>query len=421
MKTSYNLAALCLFFILLSFLIITVSTELNFTITSDTQPHIFTHSENKQNTTSQFYVKDIQFYDDGTTLIYLVRNSTENWFDHILRIRIIHLNGTVVEIDTDLNLSPASYCLFYGIRVEMVYPILIRPLKQPFILVSYMKQSSNFAENWGAVLNWEGEILSSILFEQYTDNITHRNFIQVNINKELGFLRISEGLEITATQYSVDFNGNLSKLLQNDPISLTYFFASLTTADEGYIILSGNNSLSQKALYAVFIDYNKASTSKSIHIDVPIDINTIINAVHCDAYFGFGYYCIASIANKKYYEFLFYTEKFIGSNKLQQLPKNINVFSTVSSTPIGGYIFSAVVDTTCFIYIYDVDHYFNNNSKVNMTYFNTIGISAYNIMKHNNTLYFSLQETNSKNTSWSLLAVQLPKFQNSMLIILIHK
>ncbi|KAF0541544.1 hypothetical protein F8M41_005315 [Gigaspora margarita] len=392
MKTSYNLVVLFLFFILLSFLIITVSTELNFNITPDTQHHIFTYSENKQNTTSKLYVKDIQFYDDGTTLIYLVRNSTENCFDHILRIRIIHLDGTVKEIDTDLNLSPASYCLFNdsrSVRGEMVHPILIRPLKQPFISVSYMNQSSNFSENWGAVLNWEGKKLSSMSFEQYTGNRIYRNFIEVNINKELGFLRISARDDIFTTQYSVDVNGNLSELLQNAPISLASFLASLATADEGYIILceySNSRSLNAlNTLYAIFIDYNKTSTSNPIVIDVPLDI-----------------------------------KKLIGSNKLHQLPNNINVSWNVSSTPIGGYIFSAVVNATCFIYIYDVDHYFNN-SKVNVTYFNTTGISAYNIMKHNNTLYFSLQDTNSKNTSWSLLAVQLPKIQNSMLIILIHK
>ncbi|KAF0541531.1 hypothetical protein F8M41_005301 [Gigaspora margarita] len=370
MKTSYNLVVLFLFFILLSFLIITVSTELNFNITPDTQHHIFTYSENKQTTTSQLYVKDIQFYDDGTTLIYLVSDSTENCFDHILRIRIIHLNGTVEEINTDLNLSPASYCLFKdSVRGEMVHPILIRPLKQPFILVSYMNQSSNFSENWGTVLNWNGEKLSSMSFEQYTDNIAYRNFIEVNINKELGFLRISARDYMFATHYSVDVNGNLLVLLQDVSISVAYFLASLATADEGYIILYNYSS----SLNAIFIDYNKTSTSNPIRIDVPIDINTTINAVHCDAYFGFGHYCIASISkqtNESYYEFLFYTEKLIGSNQLHQLPNNISVSWNVSSTPIGGYIFSVVVNATCFIYIYDVDHYFNN-SKVNVTYFNT--------------------------------------------------
>ncbi|CAG8761744.1 44628_t:CDS:2, partial [Gigaspora margarita] len=190
-----------------------------------------------------------------------------------------------------------------------------------------MNQSSNFSENWGTVLNWNGEKLRS------EDNL-----------------------------YANDVNGNLSKLLQNEPIYGAYFLSSLATADEGYIILY--NSSHPSSLNAIFIDYNKTSTSNSILINVPIDLNTTINAVHCDAYFGFGHYCIASISkqtNESYYEFLFYTGKLIGSNQLHQLPNNISVSWNVSSTPIGGYIFSAVVNATCFIYIYDVDHYFNNS------------------------------------------------------------
>ncbi|CAG8759934.1 6634_t:CDS:1, partial [Gigaspora rosea] len=67
-----------------------------------------------QNTTlsqSQPYAIDIQFYDDGTTLIHLVRddpinsNSIRHCFEPILRIRIIHLSGSVTEINPDINLD----------------------------------------------------------------------------------------------------------------------------------------------------------------------------------------------------------------------------------------------------------------------------------------------------------------------------
>ncbi|CAG8475690.1 10020_t:CDS:2 [Gigaspora margarita] len=141
--------------------------------------------------------------------------------------------------------------------------------------------------SWGAVLNWNGEKLS-------------------------------------------DVNGNLSELLQDrNGFDARNILTSLATADE---------------------DYNKTSAYNPIPIYKLDDNSETINAVHCDAYFGFGYYCIASISNNQsnvnYHEILFYSEKVIGHNQLQQPPNNINVSWNVSSTPIGGYIFSAVVNAT---------------------------------------------------------------------------
>ncbi|CAG8835260.1 28261_t:CDS:2, partial [Racocetra persica] len=124
----------------------------------------FTYTESTNNTQLQPYAIDIQFYDDGTTLIHLVRNNnSEHCFDSILRIRIIHLNLSVTEINVteidNLKLDPVNYCLFYNkITGKIVNPISIRPLRQQFILVSYLKNG----EEWGAVLNWKGESLSDV-------------------------------------------------------------------------------------------------------------------------------------------------------------------------------------------------------------------------------------------------------------------
>ncbi|CAG8605525.1 11274_t:CDS:2, partial [Dentiscutata heterogama] len=436
METSCNLVISSLFYILLSFLIISISTESNLQITNcpnlqltpnNTKCTNFTYTESTQNTTSpqsQPYAIDIQFYDDGTSLIHLVRNNnTEHCFEPILRIRIIHLNGSVTEINTNLNLDSVNYCLFNDTG-KMVNPISIRPLKKPFILVSYMNTTnSEYWEEWGAVLNWDGEILSSI---SITSSIPlespKKSLIEININKELGFLRAVVFVDfINATQYSVDANGNLSLLSAGILLSYnTTIFTSLTTADEGYLILyvtykNQDDFLSPLGgLYASFVAYNKTFSNPS---DNPILLFQItrphmkINAVHCDAHFGFCYYCVASIIynNTVYYEeIIFCQETSIIFNQLHRIPNETNVPWSVSSTPVGGYIFSAVVDTTCFIYIYDIDHYLNY-AKVNLTYFNTTSIGAYSILKNNNTLLFSLRDTNSKNTTWSLLAVQLPK------------
>ncbi|CAG8795569.1 16518_t:CDS:2, partial [Cetraspora pellucida] len=392
---------------------------------------------------SQPYAIDIQFYDDGTTLIHLVRNNnTEHCFEPILRIRIIHLNGSVTEINTDLNLDSVNYCLFNDILTgEMVNPISIRPLKKPFILVSYMKLNYPYYESWGTVLNWNGEKLSSIPLEPYPANASKKiwatkSLIEININKELFLHVYFHNIKLTILINYSDVNGNLLNVgivtfELDEPTTNYTLFTSLATVDEGYAILYakylGNKSDFMSplgGLYARFITYDQIFKGNQISLNNYILLFPItrpemkINAVHCNAYFGFCYYCIASIIYNntvQYEEIQFCTEKLLNSNPIQT-PNEIDVPWNVFSTPTGGYIFSAVNATTCFIYIYEFPYYYsyyhfndyNLNSKVNLTYFNTTGVSAYGILKHNNTLLLSLRDTNSNHISWSLLTVQLP-------------
>ncbi|CAG8650090.1 10926_t:CDS:2, partial [Dentiscutata heterogama] len=315
----------------------------------------------------------------------------------------------VTEIN-NLILDPVNYCLFNSsLTGKMVNPISIRPLKQQFVLVSYLnKISDNNYEEWGTVLNWKGENLSSILLESSISSLEdHQILIEININKELGFLGAAikkNSSSIAITQYSVDVNGALSARFKNYIriglfINAT-FFTSLATVDEGYAILYAKYSVNRSdfmsslgGLYVSFIDYN---TTNSSSIGNPILLFQItkaemkINAVPCNAYFGFA--------------------AIIGSGQLFNTPNETSMpWNVVSSTPVGGYIFSAVVNTACLIYIYDFDRH-TKNIPVNLT---TTGIcDAYSILKNNNTLLFSLRNINDKNTSWSLLAVQLPETPN---------
>ncbi|CAG8667477.1 20958_t:CDS:10, partial [Cetraspora pellucida] len=400
MKKSYNLVKSCLFFILIiSFSIITISAELNLYITPNTTIYKkFTYTENTFSQ-SQPYAIDIQVYDDGTTLIHLVRNNnTENCFEPILRIRIIHLNGSVTEINTDLNLDSVNYCLFKDILTgEMVNPISIRPLKQTFIL--------------GTVLNWNGEKLSSIPLEPSSVYFSEKIFwpmkslIEININKELFLYVNSYGNSIDAIV-----------LTESDLPTTNYtLFTSLATVDEGYAILYakylGNKSdfmSSLGGLYASFIAYNQISMNNSILLFPITSPEMKINAVHCNAFLGFCYYCIASIIYNntvQYEEIQFCTGKFLNSNPIQT-PNEIGVPWNVFSTPTGGYILSAVNATTCFIHI---SEYSNPGANlINLTYFNTTGVSAYGFLKLNNTLLLSLRDTNRNHISWSLLTVHLP-------------
>ncbi|CAG8764089.1 20015_t:CDS:1, partial [Gigaspora rosea] len=71
------------------------------------------------------FVIKLATYDDGTTLVHITRwdknlntNCTNylgilaGGLEQILRIRVIQLNGTVIEINLDFKLDPPNYC--YG-------------------------------------------------------------------------------------------------------------------------------------------------------------------------------------------------------------------------------------------------------------------------------------------------------------------
>ncbi|CAG8772922.1 3797_t:CDS:2, partial [Cetraspora pellucida] len=146
------------------------------------------------------------------------RSQRMHCFGPILRIRIIHLNGSVTEINNDLNLVSVNYCLFNDMLTgEIMNPISIRPLKQPFILVSYMETDYSYGKwyQWGTVLNWNEVpfLLEYPLFMVYASEKIFcpiKSLIEININKEL-FLHVnSYGNSIGVSQYSVDVNGNLS-------------------------------------------------------------------------------------------------------------------------------------------------------------------------------------------------------------------
>ncbi|CAG8734173.1 15448_t:CDS:1, partial [Cetraspora pellucida] len=189
------------------------------------------------------------------------------------------------------------------------------------------------------------------------------------------------------------------------------------TVDNGYAILYARYSSNPTnvmrpvgGLYATFIPYNQTFQDITFPLFQLTQIEMKINAVHCDAYFGFCYYCIVSIIynnTMKYEKVIFCSEKLINTVKLYGTPQKTDVhWSVLSSTPIGGHIFTAVDNASCFIQIYNVYDEISDYSKVNLTYFNTTGISAYGIK--NNDFLFSLRDTNINNTSWSLLAVPLP-------------
>ncbi|RIB06061.1 hypothetical protein C2G38_543550 [Gigaspora rosea] len=186
--------------------------------------------ESTSNTSFPPIVADIRHYDDETILVQIIRrNSTPSAdcskvngvnLEQILRIRVIHPNATVNEINLDLNylnIDPINYCL-YNDNFTHFNPIRIYPLQKPFILLNYINTTNSSDpttyDEWGEVIDWNGIIKSKIFFGPSYGTMSA---IQLNIDKTLGFLRIAtvkkDYLMWTEwQQYSVDTSGKLSNL-----------------------------------------------------------------------------------------------------------------------------------------------------------------------------------------------------------------
>ncbi|CAG8842750.1 36314_t:CDS:2, partial [Racocetra persica] len=149
---------------------------------------------------------NIRTYDDGTTLVHIIRYGIQTAdcsringisLEPILRIRVIQLDGTVIEINANLDIDSLNYCLFKNMQGFLVNTIEIFPLQQPFILVNYYKTNNTSDlktyEEWGQVIDWSGKSLSAIPYGPPYVNLqgysVSESKIQLNVNEKLGFLR----------------------------------------------------------------------------------------------------------------------------------------------------------------------------------------------------------------------------------------
>ncbi|RIB27780.1 hypothetical protein C2G38_2159767 [Gigaspora rosea] len=376
-------------------------------------------------------VADIKTYDDGTLLVHIIRNdSTQSTVDCLniqgmsleqkLYMRIIHLNGSVKEINPNLNLLPINY----------LNPISIYPLQKPFILVTYVKTKnpSNITtyEEWAAVVHWNGSILSTMQLGAWINSI-----IQLNINKKLGFLRFdSDQLDLKLRQYLVDDSGNLvagdktqistvdnmtSYRYSNSPITI------ISTVDNGYIIvtvfystLESDNSdllLPHGGLHALFISYNNTGTCsnnnyKGADIYQISQPNMTISSVYCDTTDIF-IMCMVSVNSNitmHYVSIIFDSSGVVLSRKVISDIPNVTGLSQQSWSakilPFGGFI----LGLTAYIYAYGV-----NNSQIFLKSpgpFRTNYFGANAITNNNTFLLASPYAIN--NISWSLLTIPVP-------------
>ncbi|RIB21034.1 hypothetical protein C2G38_1137494 [Gigaspora rosea] len=461
---SYNLITQCLFLISLCAFITSTKSELTF----------FNYTEktlNEPNVPNQkpFVIK-LATYDDGTTLVHITRwdknlntNCTNylgilaGGLEQILRIRVIQLNGTVIEINLDFKLDPPNYC--YG----RALPVRIYALQKPFILVNYLNATNPFDpatyEECGSVIDWNGNIKSNIRFGlsfvQF-NRLFLSSEIHLNVNNKLGFLRLAfEGKSSSYSygwqQYIVDDSGVVTMLksatIPTDNVGISIIVTGMATIDGGYAIIYANSTneittnnsftISGK-VYAVFISYNRTDEYRTILL---YTLNNYVNftGIYCDIVaIGVGQVC--TIAAK----FNFYsngtvnnfTEQyiriyFLSSGSLLKVDEtsslnlpNITVAKSgwqATSMLFGGYILHAGSTDHTNYYVYAYDEFnlprplvstISSNETAPINNFTTNIFGAYTIMK-NNTLLLPTRDTNVQNTSWSLYSILLPKVLES--------
>ncbi|RIB21043.1 hypothetical protein C2G38_1137863 [Gigaspora rosea] len=459
---SYNLITQCLFLISLCAFITSTKSELTF----------FNHTETTLNDTNVShnipFVINLDTYDDGTALVHITRRDPEltanctNYLripafglEQIFRIRVIQLNGTVIEINLDLKLDPPNYC--YG----KWKPVNINALQKQFFLVTYLNATNSSDpttyEEWGSVIDWNGNIKSKVRFglSFVQFNLwSPKAVIHLNVNSKLGFLRLAfEGTASSYSygwqQYNVDDSGVVT-MLKNDKIPTNKSGISITstvmaTIDGGYAIIYANSTIETNNInnsfvirgrvYADFISYNLTKEERTILL-YTLNDNVNFTGIYCDLVsVGVGQVCTittdfinfnnngtANNITNRYIRI-----NFLSSGSLLKVDEPSNLPNKTvpskgwqaTSMSFGGYVLHArdARDISTY-YIYAYDQYGNptdlvstlsSNQTVPTNNFTTNTYGAYTIMKNNNTFLLPTLDTNIQNTSWSLHTITLPK------------
>ncbi|CAG8468274.1 17254_t:CDS:10 [Cetraspora pellucida] len=441
-------------------------------ISAKSQLTNFAYNESVIDTGYSLFVQNLQTYDDGITLVHITRrdptintNCSVNLglssplqtfgLEQLLRLRVIQLNGSVIEINLDLNLITPNYCVMRQTSGGIVFPIKIYALQKPLILVTYVNATNssdpNTYEEWGTVIDWYSNIRSNIYFgPSFVDNSNNhwspQSSIELNINKKLGFFRLAfirkddplNPLCIPLSQFT------------NPQVKLKSFqLVAMSTIDGGYALfyanstenVSSNRTLAIRGtVYANFISYNKTVQDRTILL-YELDRNVTFNGIYCDLVaVGFGQVCTLSIdytnttinpinnstinnSTTSYVRIYFLTSgSVLKIDVLSELPNITSIPLQgwmIKAMAFGGYILHAgdAVNYAHIIYPYDeynfqvplVSAILPNGSVFINNNFSTNPYGANAIMNNNNTFLLPSFNINDPNTLWSLQAIPLPK------------
>ncbi|RHZ82401.1 hypothetical protein Glove_109g261 [Diversispora epigaea] len=184
---------------------------------------IFTHNEtNSFETRPRIWLHEKYF--DGTVVIRIVNrnpsmtiNNIELWLRPVLSLRIIHPNGTVSEIDIDLEIPEFNFRITKSFDDYLLDPIDIFALQKGFLLVRYFNASNpddiNTYEEWGRIVDWNGNLYDKVNFSKANiENGTWyptKTSIVRNVDPEKGFIKIAwRENYVEWQQYTIYFNAS---------------------------------------------------------------------------------------------------------------------------------------------------------------------------------------------------------------------
>ncbi|RHZ82430.1 hypothetical protein Glove_109g149 [Diversispora epigaea] len=390
-------------------------------------------------------------YFDGTVVIRIINRNpnitslgNEVWIRPVLSLRIIHPNGTVSEMDKDLEIPEFNWHIT---QVNgLLDPVNIFALQKGYLLVRYFNASNpddpNTYEEWGRIIDWNGNSYNEVYFSKaYIENgiwyPTATNFVS-NVNPEKGFIKIDWRKNyVEWQQYTIDDTFNFIKLSYGNLPFLQNItaFNVMGTVDEGYGIIIGISTTSSNdddplensvaAVYVLTKGYNdnQFGAPKLLYqSNLPnITISSIFSGISST---GVGQVCTLNITQnfvtspRNYYVKL----NFLSSGSVTEiisipldylpvLPSNSTGW-LVASIPYGGYLFysrfpDAINGTK--VYVYYFDEYANKFISWRSPEPMVLNLRGIFIILPNNTMLLSqIEDFNS----WSFSTVNIPKLTN---------
>ncbi|CAB4383301.1 unnamed protein product [Rhizophagus irregularis] len=359
-------------------------------------------------------------------------------YDDVLSLRIINLDGTVVEKNLKLNIQSFNYCVFqmvsggeWGEWMKFLKYFLI---KKNQILITYynatdFKDPSTYVE-WGMVMDFDGNISSrSSIGKPFIDNnlqLAIPNYqIVLNINREKGFMRYvrnNKTNHMDWKQFRIEHDGAITELTSGGLVLYgeVGVFVGIHTVNEGYAFIFSNstlnatNPLSPRGQVSILpIGYNQ-NPSPSLLIYQTTTPNLNFTFLFCDiAFFEPSesfYIKINFLSSGSVLSFQSQANSLI----LPNVNPNPNLVWAVNSLTFGGYLLTNIVPTgpdQHIIYGFLIDGY--NSVLVPWEFHNPVplGIKGVYQILRNNTLLVSQLET--EYYYWRFQVIDLPKFNGN--------
>ncbi|CAI2167291.1 17280_t:CDS:2 [Funneliformis geosporum] len=105
-------------------------------------------------------------YEDGTAVFRIIRRDTsinipnKTCLIQKLMLRILYPNGTLTELDVELNIPSFNFCIVAAVP-DNFDPISISALKPGYLLLQYYNATDELKpetwEEWGMIIDWQGQ------------------------------------------------------------------------------------------------------------------------------------------------------------------------------------------------------------------------------------------------------------------------